>query len=284
MMLLPRSRTLTASFVGLFMMLLTVPFLTLPSPSHALESMSKSELSQVSGQEGLTIDINLDVSMESLELTDPDGLGSSSQAGVLRFNNVQLSGLSELTNLTVDADNQRGVVIGMPEGKTTLTIDDIDFGNNTNRLGSLELTKLDLTPGNKQSSLALKGTDGMNEGLEIRPKIHLKTKRIQLKDNDGWQSSIDYGGNSGILRLKGMTLDITSSSDPSQAGLIETQLDETKGVVLQVSDLNLRKLNFDQVYLGNTSIDGSSSAHPDAPHVSVRNLHLGGSTISVSGQ
>lgn len=111
----------------LALQLLSVPEL------HALESMNEEEMSDVSGSEGLAIDIDLDATIDGLAFIDNDD-GGAIQLGVSGNSaNVSLTSSGTLTGLTINAMNSPAqIVIGAPSGTFDVTSDKVFLGSGTN--------------------------------------------------------------------------------------------------------------------------------------------------------
>lgn len=119
-----------------------------------LTSVSDAALSEITGQAGLTIDMDVKVSIGNIAYTDTDG-GSTAPAaagtlniGTLEINDGTgathaLSGALSLTGLTVDVDSVNGVEIGLPAITGRISIGSIDMGTGTS-IGSVAITDLNM--------------------------------------------------------------------------------------------------------------------------------------------
>jgi hypothetical protein len=63
--------------------------------ASAMTAVADDELSQVSGQDGVSIVANLNLSMDSFTYTDTDGVGGA--AGSVSFNNISMKGFMGMT-------------------------------------------------------------------------------------------------------------------------------------------------------------------------------------------
>ena len=88
-----------------------------------LSSVSDEALADVTGQDGLTIDMNVKVAIGAIDYTDSDG-GASATAGTLSISTLEIndgtaathaaSGGLDLSGLTIDVDGTNGLEIPLP--------------------------------------------------------------------------------------------------------------------------------------------------------------------------
>jgi len=140
---------------------------TLALSASAMTPIQDTELSTVSGQDGVSIAADLHVNIGSFVYTDTDSNGGS-----VSFNNIQVNGLlaaqidiinkatfaTEMAALTVDAasavavgfyDGTSDVVkIAIPQVTTAkllnMSVDSIKMGNSSKSYGSFAMNNLDL--------------------------------------------------------------------------------------------------------------------------------------------
>jgi len=118
MMRIPR----LASF-GSYVLTGGVILLTSLTTAHALSSMSEEEMSDISGQEGIAMDLHLDSSFTIGEAQYIDDDGDDGDKGIIGMHNVSPEGSMDLEGITIDADGAQtvggntggAVVIGMPD-------------------------------------------------------------------------------------------------------------------------------------------------------------------------
>ena len=109
-----------------------------------LSSVSDAALAEIDGQAGLTIDMNVKVSIGEIAYTDVGTL----KIGTLEINDGlgldhASSGALSLAGLTVDVDSTAGVQIGLPAITGRISIGSIDMGNGVS-IGSVTLTDLNM--------------------------------------------------------------------------------------------------------------------------------------------
>ncbi len=127
----------------------------------ALESMAESEMSEVTGQEGMVVDIHLSSTFKINNVLWQDNTGATAAGnttGVLGLFSISPTGSTELllNGVTIDADGATSVgtsttgavVIGIPNIPTGIQLGDVDPGNttlgtttdaSTNSIGAFEL-------------------------------------------------------------------------------------------------------------------------------------------------
>lgn len=117
-----------------------------------LSSVSDEALADVTGQDGLTIDMQVKVAIGDIDYTDVGG-GAGATDGTLNINTLEindglgathaLSGALDLTGLTVDVDGVNGVEIGLPAITGRISIGGISLGTATS-IGSVTITDLNM--------------------------------------------------------------------------------------------------------------------------------------------
>lgn len=90
--------------------------------AHAeMTSIDDSMMSEMTGQAGITIDIDLAMTIGEVRYIDQDGFGADGlDQGYLTFSNVQVGELgtgsltaAQIRGVTIDVDNAQGIVIGL---------------------------------------------------------------------------------------------------------------------------------------------------------------------------
>lgn len=114
-----------------------------------LSSISDEELGEVTGQSGITIDADVQVSVGAIDYVDADGDGSGgATSGTLRLQTVAFDdgsgGAVSLNGITVDVDGS-GLKIGLPSITGTLSVGGLYLGNTTTSAGSLSVSNLNLS-------------------------------------------------------------------------------------------------------------------------------------------
>lgn len=99
---------------------------------HALESMNEEEMSDVSGSEGLAIDIDLDATIDALAFIDNDDNGAFQLGVAGNAADVSLTSSGTLTGLTINAmSSPAQIVIGGPSGTFSVSSDKVFLGSST---------------------------------------------------------------------------------------------------------------------------------------------------------
>lgn len=117
-----------------------------------LSSVSDAALAEITGQAGLTIDMDVKVSIGNVAYTDTDG-GSTAAPGTLNIGTLEIndglgathasSGALSLAGLTVDVDSVNGVQISLPPITGRISLGSIDMGTGTS-IGSVSITNLNM--------------------------------------------------------------------------------------------------------------------------------------------
>lgn len=128
-------------------------------PAHSLTAMSEQSMSAVTAQEGLLIDLHLDLTIDKVALEDGDGAacsGCSGNAGVIQLSGITINdggSQADLTGLTVDASNnvdlggttKGALVIGMPNGKLDISVDKTYLGGTNDSSFGMDINGLDMS-------------------------------------------------------------------------------------------------------------------------------------------
>jgi len=105
---------------GLKKLALATAVAAAPFAQAEMTAMDDALLGEMTGQAGLTLDINLDMTIAEVRYADEDGADatSASDAGFLTFSNVHIYGdqgngtQAEIRGVTIDVDGDDGLVIG----------------------------------------------------------------------------------------------------------------------------------------------------------------------------
>jgi len=150
---------------GLKKLALATAVAAAPFAQAEMTAMDDALLGEMTGQAGLTIDINLDMSIAEVRYADVDGEGDDVQdAGYLTFSNIVINGdqgngtQAEIRGVSIDADGNDGLVIGFGQiggesiaaqasAATAVATSDYwtgvnvtaDFGINGTQAGSFEI-------------------------------------------------------------------------------------------------------------------------------------------------
>ena len=108
--------------------------------TQAMEAMDDALLSEMTGQAGITIDVDLKMSIDAIKYVDSDGAASATQ-GALTMRGLTVGGdagvngdIAEIRGVTIDVDGTDGLVIGIGQigGDSTgidIAIDSIQIHN-----------------------------------------------------------------------------------------------------------------------------------------------------------
>ena len=134
--------------------------------AQAMESLDDSLLDGMTGQAGITLDLNLDMSIAEIRYADEDGQGTDiGDGGYLTLSNIEIFGdqgaggtQALIKGVTIDVDGNDGIVIGFGQigGQSTMSQASAiaavansnywtgvnvtaDFGINGTQAGSLEI-------------------------------------------------------------------------------------------------------------------------------------------------
>ena len=118
-----------------------------------MNAISESEMEEIVGQDGITIDMTLDAYIQLISYGDTDGFSGSS-AGYLNIAQLSIpdTGSFNLTGMTVDVETTGGVsrlAIGLPTISGGITIGAIRVGsaaasNSGSSIGTVTISGLNL--------------------------------------------------------------------------------------------------------------------------------------------
>lgn len=109
----------------------------------ALTQMEEGEMSDVTGQEGIMMDLHLGSSfaIDEVDYIDGDGVGGTGSPGVVGIHGIEPAGNFALTGITVNAASSgvavgsatstQAIVIGLPDIPSGITVNDIQPGGAT---------------------------------------------------------------------------------------------------------------------------------------------------------
>lgn len=137
--------------------LVLIPLVLLFAAAPACGGMVElegTELASVTATQGLQIDINLELIVDSLEISG-DGAGCpacSANPGVLLLGsgtdglviNNGSGGVAPLTSLAVDIDRSNGIVLNLPSGKFNVRVDETRIGTTSSGDRTLGFEAADL--------------------------------------------------------------------------------------------------------------------------------------------
>lgn len=134
----------------------------------AMTSMNEGEMSEVTGQEGINMDLHLKSSLTfSVLWQDQDGAtNAGNTTGIVGLHGITPTGSLDITGLTIDADGSTqvgsstggAIVIGIPSVPSGIAITDIDPGgagssdfgaSSTNSIGSVKVGGISGTDGSR---------------------------------------------------------------------------------------------------------------------------------------
>lgn len=261
--------------------------------SYAMEAMDDSAMSATTGQDGLTIDLSTDLSL-NMYIHDTDGFTGATDSGAIGIKNIVMSsdgaggnvGIRILIDAGADVATATAPVLQVGVSTTTTTV--LALGNltvaNSNRtavggswgvtsetgtlmnLGTLTIAPtsnlLNIQMGNELQGSWMRLATSFTGGININS--------FSINDAGG---GVSGGGISGNLQIVdtggGANLTATLGIDASATGLVigVTQLGTAAGGVdVRLADLKL----------------GAAATTPIGD-VEIIGLNLNGSTITVSG-
>lgn len=211
--------------------------------------------------EGIDAEIDLEFDLDSLDLVDQDGTNGT--AGTVRFglgssNEIEFGSASNetdpapFTNISIDADPSRGLVIGLPDGSFQLQTNGIAVGtpgNFNNSMGKLQLKNADLGSG---SEIALKG---QGNGIDGELLIDNASFDFAILDDDGWSGG---SATSGGLYADNVSMTLQKASGNSSPAEFNMNLDGSRGMVLEANQAHL-DFQMDTLYMGEDRSPGTPS-------------------------
>jgi hypothetical protein len=226
--------------------------------------------------EGITADLDLEFDIYDLDLVDNDGTPSNGSAGTVRFGaggtEIELGSVSNetdpapLTGLTIDADPNRGLVLGLPDGNFQLQLNDLAVGQRGGSfgasMGSIHIEDLNFL---NSSEIALRGT---GNGLEVDALFNGSPADVAIIDEDGWSGGSSPSGGRIFAKNALLTLD-DGGGNPAT---LTVDLDSTRGMVVGATDATV-SFETDTIFLGKDQ--GGSPSPIDG------NLRMNGSQIDV---
>lgn len=134
-----------------------------------MQSLSDDQMSDVSGQEGIVMDMHMSgFAIQEVTLKDADGY-STGQSGALSLHNIQFTGAGDFTGVTVDFDgsttvggtNQGAIVVGLPNIPDGIKVGNIVPGDG-------DATTVQATDsGNSLGTGLIGGVEGSGSKVEI---------------------------------------------------------------------------------------------------------------------
>lgn len=102
---------------GLKKLALATAVAAAPFAQAEMTALDDSTLSQMTGQAGITIDVDLDMSIDAIKYVDRDGnAGGSATQGAITMKGITMDNdgaAARIRGITIDADGQDGLVIGL---------------------------------------------------------------------------------------------------------------------------------------------------------------------------
>jgi hypothetical protein len=226
---------------------------------------------------GVTADLDLNVSVNALNLTDGDGwAGGSGDGGTLLLNNLSISSSSELTGGNLDFDGNQGIVIGAPDGNTSLSVSEVciagspsDNCTSASPFGSFSVNAANL--GGTELRMDGRG-DGINADIVIGANIN----SVAWEGDGG--SCPNCSGNGGRLQFGsdssgGITVGDGTGSPATLTGMT-LDVDGTDDIVVGMPSGGF-DVSVDQTRLGTNSSANASLG------MGAHNLNLNGSSVRV---
>lgn len=235
--------------------------------------------------EGLSVDINPELSADAVSLYDDDGYSGGSD-GSLVFRSLDITSSGDITGLSVNADDGEGLVLGAPSGELTANAEDLCLMDSvTTSCDSWEIYgEFDMRGINFGSTnIQLRGHGtGVTADVELGTTIN----RISLIDSDGASESTCPGcdddddfnddDNPGRLQLGSGNDGIDLSTNSELTGMT-LDINPTNGLVIGMPSGGV-DFTVDEVRIGNASGNaGTNLGSADAA------LGFGADNLSFNG-
>jgi len=186
---------------GLKKLTLASAIVAAPFASQAMEALDDATMGDVTGQAGVTIVTNADLTIGSISYTDGDGDGSvGAAAGTLTLNDIG-----------VEAQNGSAVAI-------TQTIDVTDTGL---QIGVSDITDLKATVGS----------------INIGNANSVGSLRVDA-DISGISQTISSGGNAALGNTSGLTINQSLTVDDVDVLYVDTPAVGTSGSAVLIENIN----------------------------------------------
>lgn len=258
---------------------------TLPAAGFSMEALEDSALSAVTGQDGITIGLDLPSLTLGVNVHDNDGLaGISGDAGAIVISNMVVDTGGNSIDIVVDADGNGGtpvlnVAVSIPTG-TTISTGDISVAASagmgaavTNQTATI-LDSMDITLGATSLNIQL--------GNEVQTVGTFGTQMIALTSTITGGISIANFSLNDATATTGGSISATNIAitGTAEGGDITTSvgvdLDNTTGLAINVETLGTAGLTvaMTDLALGTAAPIGD---------VEIVGLNLNGSTITVAG-
>ncbi len=262
----------------------------LPATGFSMEAMEDSALSGVTGQDGLTIGLNLPNLTLDVNVHDNDGLaGISGDAGAIMIDDMVINTGGNSIDVVVDADGNGGapvlnVGVTIPTG-TTISTGDISVGSSAGMgnamtaqssviLDSMDIilgsTTMNIQLGNEVQTVAGVGGGTVTQMIALNSTI---TGGITINNFSLNDATATTGGS---ISATSIAVTGTAEAGGDITTAIGVNLDNTSGLVIGVGTLGTNGLTVEMtdVALGTATPIGD---------VEIVGLNLNGSTITVAG-
>ena len=261
----------------------------LPATGFSMEAMEDSALSNVTGQDGLTIGLNLPNLTLDVNVHDNDGLaGISGDAGAIMIDDMIINTGGDSIDVVVDADGNGGapvlnVGVTIPGG-TTISTGDISVGSSAGMGNAmtaqsdvildymditLGATTLNIQLGNEVQTVTGVGGGTVTQMIALNSTI---TGGINITNFSLNDATATTGGS-----LSATNVAVTGTAEGGDiTTAIGVNLDNTDGLVIGIGTLGTAGLTVEMtdVALGTAAPIGD---------VEIVGLNLNGSTITVAG-
>lgn len=247
-----------------------------------MKELSKQQMSEVSGKTGINVDLNMNASLASFSLNDPDGFDGGT-AGNLGFHDVSFNngdgGGSTLSGLAVNADPINGLVLGAPEvtnENLTLDVGSVRFGTSSEGIGVRANDIHFGGTGSAEIRLTEQG-DGISADLDLV----LDVTSLDLVDPDGTSDNT----NSGVVRFSGGSADLdVGDGCCGTANLTGLTLnaDGSNGLVVELPSGNFDVL-VDEILLGENNSGTHENFGTSLGSIEASEVNLDGSQLEATG-
>lgn len=265
----------------------------LPATGFSMEAMEDSALSGVTGQDGLTIGLNIPSMNLGVNVHDNDGLTSiSGDAGAIVISNMVIDTAGNEITIDVDADGNSAntapvlnVAISIPTG-TTISTGDISVATSngmgvavTNQSGVI-LESMDITLGQVDMNIQLGNevqTVGSLPGTQMIALDTTITGGITIGEAGNATSNFTLNdANGGSISADEIAITGTGVAGGDIATVVGVNLDGTNGLVIGIETLGASGLTVEMTDLAL----GTGTPIGD---VELVGLDLSGTTIAVRG-
>lgn len=254
---------------ALKMLPLAIAMAAASTASYGMEELDESLMADFTGQAGVTIEQDLDLTIGSVVYTDDDGVGASAGGDLTVETIVIATGLESggtrgaaniTTTIDVDGDDD-ALVLGNSISALDISVGGIKTGGSES-IGSVLIDNLSISGnGTGGSSIVkIKAGGASGGGITIDQSMNLKVDNIAYTD-DGTITVTDLelygtGGTGTTINLEGMKIDVNSAD----------QIEITQPTIQ-----------------GGLSVGGVNIGGNSIGAIAVNNINMAASTVTIYG-